>query len=77
MQKRVFAYKLRYLACNCLLIRQLHTVGVIIRPQRQKIGPTVCYFPSVQMENNMHTYAILCPYGRIITYGYILTIFSP
>jgi len=41
-------------------------VGVIFRLQGRKIGPTVHYFPSVWMENNMHTYAILRPYGRKI-----------
>ena len=38
-------------------------VGVILRPQGRKIGPTVRYIPSVRTENNMHTYAIFRPYG--------------
>jgi len=28
--------------------RHILLVGVIFRPQGRKIGPTVCYFPSVR-----------------------------
>jgi len=33
MRKRVFAYKLGKLICNCLLIRQLHTATTITQAQ--------------------------------------------
>jgi len=38
--------------------------GVIFRPQGRKIGPTVCYFPSVGTENTC-----MCALFSILTDG--------
>ena len=53
--------------CNThLLICTICKGRCFFHLQGRRIGPTVCYFVSVQTVNNMHTYAILRPYGQKI-----------